>query len=126
MLAGIQALAPSHVPQALPRSHFPPAPTAPLRGSSGAAAPSYLTHALAIAAAPERDAPHAIFPVHAVVLARGAFAILRANLSVLMGHAGHVKELGQDMVTLGMYDAELWDALDLTWEVLGALNLAAQ
>ncbi|KAJ7441210.1 hypothetical protein FB451DRAFT_1298914, partial [Mycena latifolia] len=220
MLAGIQALAPSHVPQALPRSHLPPALTVPLRASAGPAPPSYPTHALAIAAAPakgshpERDAPHAIFPVHAVVLAAHcaklprlppapppapsraasatlpvlpltlpspqAFAILHAflythrlapalasllplppafleplthasltaaldspstrhalaahlcaaasgNLSVLMGHAGHVKELWQDMVALGVYDAELWDALDLAWEVvLGALNLAAQ
>ncbi|KAJ7450760.1 hypothetical protein FB451DRAFT_1410093 [Mycena latifolia] len=35
MLAGIQALAPSHVPQALPRSHLPPALTVPLRASAG-------------------------------------------------------------------------------------------
>ncbi|KAJ6573073.1 hypothetical protein DFH09DRAFT_857695, partial [Mycena vulgaris] len=29
----------------------------------------------------------------------------------------------QDMVTLGVYDPELWDALDLAWEVVpGALN----
>ncbi|KAJ6565590.1 hypothetical protein DFH09DRAFT_1473750 [Mycena vulgaris] len=41
----------------------------------------------------------------------------------LMGHAGHVKALWQDMVALGVYDPELWDALDLGWE---ALHLAAQ
>jgi hypothetical protein len=30
------------------------------------------------------------------------------------------------MVALGLYDPELWDAVDLAWEVvLGALNLAA-
>ncbi|KAJ7130465.1 hypothetical protein C8R44DRAFT_775589, partial [Mycena epipterygia] len=34
--------------------------------------------------------------------------------------------LWPEMVTLGLYDAPLWDALDLAWEVvLGALNLAA-
>ncbi|KAJ6565616.1 hypothetical protein DFH09DRAFT_1314907 [Mycena vulgaris] len=50
-----------------------------------------------------------------------------SNLSALVGHAGHVKELWQDTVALGVYDAELWDALDLAWEVvLGALNLATQ
>jgi hypothetical protein len=49
------------------------------------------------------------------------------NLSALMSHAGHVKELWQDMVARGMYDASLWDALDLAWEVvLGALNLAVE
>ncbi|KAJ7092785.1 hypothetical protein B0H15DRAFT_832515 [Mycena belliarum] len=221
MLAGIAALAPSHVPQSLPRSHLPAALTVPLRASpAGAPPPSYPTHVLAIAPAPakgapqDRDAPHAIFPVHAVVLAAHcaklprlppaqpapparaasatlpllplalpspqAFAILHSflythrlssalgsllplppafleglthaavraalesgsarhalaahlcaaaagNLGTLMGHAGHVKELWQDMVALGVYDSELWDALDLAWEiVLGALNLAAQ
>jgi hypothetical protein len=30
------------------------------------------------------------------------------------------------MVALGLYDSELWDTVDLAWEVvLGALNLAA-
>ncbi|KAJ7130474.1 hypothetical protein C8R44DRAFT_872274 [Mycena epipterygia] len=48
------------------------------------------------------------------------------NLTALMGHADHAKELWQDMVALGLYDAPLCDALDLAWEVvLGALNLAA-
>jgi hypothetical protein len=38
----------------------------------------------------------------------------------------HVKEVWQDMVALGLYDPQLWDAIDLAWEViLGALNLAA-
>ncbi|KAJ6565517.1 hypothetical protein DFH09DRAFT_1314814 [Mycena vulgaris] len=30
-----------------------------------------------------------------------------SNLSTLMEHAGHVKELWQDMVALGVYDPEL-------------------
>ncbi|KAJ7025413.1 hypothetical protein C8F04DRAFT_934641, partial [Mycena alexandri] len=48
------------------------------------------------------------------------------NLSTLMTHAAHVRELWQDMVALGLYDPTLWDALDLAWEVvLGAMNLAA-
>ncbi|KAJ7130498.1 hypothetical protein C8R44DRAFT_872291 [Mycena epipterygia] len=46
------------------------------------------------------------------------------NLTALMGHADHAKELWQDMVALGLY--YLWDALDLAWEVVvGRLNLAA-
>ncbi|KAJ6573033.1 hypothetical protein DFH09DRAFT_1261028 [Mycena vulgaris] len=227
MLAGITALAPSHLPTSIPRSHLPAALNVPLRASPGAAPVSYPTHALAIAPVAkgksgERDVAHTIFPVHAVVLAAHcaklprlppsapsgrtasatlpvlpltlpsphAFAIIHtfmythrlapaltallplppaflasassrgrsgeelthatllatlasppalhalashlcasasSNLSTLMGHAGHVKELWQDMVALGMYDPELWDALDLAWEVvLGALNLAAQ
>ncbi|KAJ7130511.1 hypothetical protein C8R44DRAFT_775635 [Mycena epipterygia] len=229
MLAGIAALAPSHLPTTLPRSHLPQHLTVPLRAPSGHAAgpPSYPTHALAISpSGKDVGSPHAIFPVHAVVLAAHcaalprlprpahsshaslvalsvlpltlpspqAFAILHnfmythrlapalasllplppaflaslerpstshsrshsqdaahaailsalasgtarhslaahlhaasgGSLTALMGHAGHVKELWQDMVALGLYDAPLWDALDLAWEVvLGALNLAA-
>lgn len=49
-----------------------------------------------------------------------------SNLQVLTNHAAHVKELWQDMVVLGLNDPELWDTLDLAWEItLGALNLAA-
>ncbi|KAG5654140.1 hypothetical protein H0H81_006851 [Sphagnurus paluster] len=49
-----------------------------------------------------------------------------SNLQTLMTHAGHVKELWQNMAALGLHDPELWDTLDLAWEVLlGALNLAA-
>jgi hypothetical protein len=60
-------------------------------------------------------------------LASHLCAAAGGNLSALMSHAGHVKELWQDMVALGMYDASLWDALDLAWEVvLGALNLAVE
>ena len=49
-----------------------------------------------------------------------------SSLQVLTTHAAHVKELWQDMVALGLHDPELWDTVDLAWEiVLGALNLAA-
>ena len=49
-----------------------------------------------------------------------------SNLQILTTHAAHVKELWQDMVALGLHDPELWDTVDLAWEVvLGALNLAA-
>lgn len=48
------------------------------------------------------------------------------NLGRLTADAAHVKEAWQDMVSLGMYDAQLWDTIDLCWEVvLAALNLAA-
>ncbi|TFK32276.1 hypothetical protein BDQ12DRAFT_739501 [Crucibulum laeve] len=49
-----------------------------------------------------------------------------SNLQTLMTHAAHIKELWQDMAALGIHEPELWDTLDLAWEVLlGALNLAA-
>ena len=49
-----------------------------------------------------------------------------SSLQILTTHAAHVKELWQDMVALGLFDPELWDTVDLAWEVvLGALNLAA-
>ncbi|KAF7439797.1 hypothetical protein PC9H_000133 [Pleurotus ostreatus] len=49
------------------------------------------------------------------------------SLSALTSHAAHIKELWQDCVALGIYDVELWDAMDLAWEVvLGAMNLAAR
>ncbi|KAF8152966.1 hypothetical protein B0H34DRAFT_663238 [Crassisporium funariophilum] len=49
-----------------------------------------------------------------------------SSLQVLTTHAAHVKELWQDMVALGLHDPELWDTVDLAWEIiLGALNLAA-
>ena len=49
-----------------------------------------------------------------------------SSLQVLTTHAAHIKELWQDMVALGLCDPELWDTVDLAWEVvLGALNLAA-
>ncbi|KAJ7059288.1 hypothetical protein C8F01DRAFT_1146653 [Mycena amicta] len=230
MLAGISALAPSHLPQSLPRARLPPALSVPLRTKAhGTALP---THALAISFASKgKDDPDALttlFPVHAVVLAAHctklprmprasssssahsitlavlplalpsppAFAIIHTwlytarldtalatllphgalpapfldrlaatyaapspspsaaahraledtlesratvhalathlcaasagNLGTLMAHAGHVKELWQDIVALGICDPGLWAALDLAWEVvLGAMNLAA-
>ncbi|KAJ7618608.1 hypothetical protein FB45DRAFT_981190 [Roridomyces roridus] len=217
MQAGIAALAPSHLPQSIPKSHLPSTLTVPLRATS-AAHPSYPTHVLAVTSSKSRSEPASLFPVHGVVLAAHcaklprlppaqhgsrssatlpvlpfslpspqAFTILHpymythrldaalaallplppafletlapgpsadapharvsaalssrsaihalaahlaasagGSLSALMAHAGHVKELWQDMVALGLYDAELWDALDLAWEVvLAALNLAA-
>jgi len=49
-----------------------------------------------------------------------------SSLQALTTHAAHVKELWQDMVALGLHDPELWDTVDLAWEIiLGALNLAA-
>lgn len=49
-----------------------------------------------------------------------------SSLQALTTHAAHVKELWQDLVALGLHDPELWDTIDLAWEiVLGALNLAA-
>ncbi|KAJ6565508.1 hypothetical protein DFH09DRAFT_1314806 [Mycena vulgaris] len=55
MLAGIAALAPSHLPTSLPRSHLPAALSVPLRAPPGKGG--------------ERVAVHTIFPVQAVVLA---------------------------------------------------------
>jgi hypothetical protein len=49
-----------------------------------------------------------------------------SNLGKLTGLTARVKDLWQDMVSLGLYENELWDTLDLAWEILlGALNLAA-
>ena len=47
------------------------------------------------------------------------------DLNVLTGHASHVTACWRNCVALGIFEHELWDALDLAWEVvLGALNLA--
>ncbi|KAJ7201161.1 hypothetical protein GGX14DRAFT_659381 [Mycena pura] len=221
MLAGIAALAPSHVPQALPRSRLPPALSVPLRAPApGTPHPPLPTHIVAVSAAAksskdEMDGPTRPFPMHAVVLAAHCtkltrlppssspspplpgrirhpplldvhrpprrrllraparplllpraprrravlhrlhpgsapdpahaflagilslrtaqralashlYAAASGNLTTLMEHAGHVKELWQDMVALGVCDPGLWAALDVAWEtVLGAMNLAA-
>ncbi|KAJ7711519.1 hypothetical protein B0H16DRAFT_1679053 [Mycena metata] len=72
MQAGIAALAPSHLPPSIPRSHLPQALTIPPRAPPpGAPSPlSYPTHALAIGSKGSKDsAPQLVFPVHAVVLA---------------------------------------------------------
>jgi hypothetical protein len=48
------------------------------------------------------------------------------NLAKLTGLTVRVKDLWQDVVSLGIHENELWDTLDLAWEILlGALNLAA-
>jgi hypothetical protein len=60
-------------------------------------------------------------------LSKHLLAAAGTSLSALMAHAGHVKELWQDMVALGVYDPALWAAVDLAWEVvLGAMNLGVQ
>ncbi|KAF5351458.1 hypothetical protein D9757_012060 [Collybiopsis confluens] len=47
------------------------------------------------------------------------------DLQKLTTHASHVRDLWQDMVSLGMFNVELWDTIDLAWDVLiGAMNLA--
>ncbi|KAF5384075.1 hypothetical protein D9615_003424 [Tricholomella constricta] len=210
MLAGISALAPSHMPSSMPRSRLPSSLTIPLRTTS-AAQPSYPTHILAVSSSKNPSDQAMMFPVHSLVLAShcaqlprlppshqqphsptvhlpvlplsipspAAFAVLHSfmyhhrleavlkalfpmpsgflqsvsheavlgalasgstlhqlssylcasasgNLSTLTTHTAHVKELWQDMAALGLHDPELWDTLDLAWEVvLGALNLAA-
>ncbi|KAJ6565518.1 hypothetical protein DFH09DRAFT_1314815 [Mycena vulgaris] len=82
MLAGIAALASSHLPAPLPWAHLPAALIVPCACKGGGG---------------EREAAHAIFPVHAVVLAAyctmlprlppsapvGSSRTLRAKLSVL-------------------------------------------
>ncbi|KAJ6565521.1 hypothetical protein DFH09DRAFT_467038 [Mycena vulgaris] len=78
-----------------------------------------LTHPTLLATLASPPALHA--------LAAHLCAASSSDLAALIRHAGHVKELWQDMVPLGVSDPELWDALDLAWEVvLGVLNLAAQ
>ncbi|KAF9453372.1 hypothetical protein P691DRAFT_695070 [Macrolepiota fuliginosa MF-IS2] len=48
------------------------------------------------------------------------------NLRTLMGLTARIKDFWQDLVGLGLYESELWDTLDLAWEILlGSLNLAA-
>ncbi|PFH50870.1 hypothetical protein AMATHDRAFT_60364 [Amanita thiersii Skay4041] len=211
MLAGIAALAPSHLPSALPRSHIPQSLTIPVRSTSEH--PEFPTHIIALSSSTSSSNDQLrLFPVHSLVLAShcarlprippstvtgpsstqltlpilpmslpspAAFTILHqfmyyhrldsvlkalfplpqnflhslshhtvqatlrsegtlrqlssylcasasSNLQTLTSHAAHVKELWQDMAALGLYDPELWDTIDLAWEiVLGALNLAA-
>jgi hypothetical protein len=49
-----------------------------------------------------------------------------SGLQQLTNHAAHITALWRNVAALGLYDPELWDAMDLAWEVvLGALNLAA-
>jgi hypothetical protein len=45
---------------------------------------------------------------------------------VLMGYAQHITSLWRNAIALGVHDKDLWDVIDLAWEVvLGSLNLAA-
>jgi len=45
---------------------------------------------------------------------------------ILMGHAQHITALWRNAIALGVHDKDLWDVIDLAWEiVLGSLNLAA-
>lgn len=45
---------------------------------------------------------------------------------ILMGQAQHINALWRNAVALGCSDNDLWDVIDLAWEVvLGSLNLAA-
>ncbi|EGO01212.1 hypothetical protein SERLA73DRAFT_167340 [Serpula lacrymans var. lacrymans S7.3] len=47
-------------------------------------------------------------------------------MSALAGVAQHVAAVWRNAVALGIHDHELWDCLDLAWEVvLGAMNLGA-
>jgi len=76
-----------------------------------------LTHQHVLATLQSRDTVHSL----AVLLCRHT----SGNLVKLTALTAHVRDLWQDMVSLGIFDNELWDTLDLAWEVLlGALNLA--
>ncbi|KAG6860533.1 hypothetical protein C0995_010104 [Termitomyces sp. Mi166 len=210
MLAGISALAPSHIPSSMPRSRLPHSLNVPLRTPS-TSQPSYPTHLLAVISSKNPSDMATLLPVHSLVLAShcaqlprlpssqqqphsptlhlpvlpfsvpspAAFSVLHSfmyhhrleavlkalfpmpsgflqslshevvraalasgptlhqlssylcssasgNPQTLTVHAAHVKELWQTMVALGLFDHELWDTVDLAWEViLGAFNLAA-
>ncbi|KAF9078622.1 hypothetical protein BDP27DRAFT_1309890 [Rhodocollybia butyracea] len=42
------------------------------------------------------------------------------NLQTLTTHTSHIKDLWHDMVALGLFDTELWDTLDLAWDIASA------
>ncbi|KAK7442023.1 hypothetical protein VKT23_016300 [Stygiomarasmius scandens] len=70
MHAGLNALAPSHIPNSLPKSHLPSHLTIPLRHVSSAVPPTYPTHALAVySSRSSSDSQALIIPVHSLVLA---------------------------------------------------------
>jgi len=78
--------------------------------------PPSLTHQNVLATLQSPDTVHSL----AVLLCRHT----SGNLVKLTALTAHVRDLWQDMVSLGLFDNELWDTLDLAWEVLlGALNL---
>ncbi|KAK7438908.1 hypothetical protein VKT23_017835 [Stygiomarasmius scandens] len=212
MHAGLNALAPSHIPNSLPKSHLPSHLTIPLRHVSSPVPPTYPTHALAVySSRSSSDSRALIIPVHSLVLAAHcarlptlpkpfhyesssrvqipvipvslpsphAFTIIRKflythslesvlkslipvpsnlqslsretvratmashstlhqlakylceashyNMQTVTTHAAHVKDFWQDIVSLGIHDAALWDTLDLAWEiVLGALTASTK
>ncbi|KAJ6565613.1 hypothetical protein DFH09DRAFT_1473835, partial [Mycena vulgaris] len=64
-----------------------------------------LTHATLLATLATLVSPPALHALGSHLCAASS-----SNLSALMGHAGHVKELWEDMVALSVYDPELWDA----------------
>ncbi|PBK90654.1 hypothetical protein ARMGADRAFT_1014360 [Armillaria gallica] len=212
MLAGISALAPSHLPSILPKSHLPGALSVPVRSSSPSSR-LFPTHVLAVSSTKSPSEQCMVFPIHALVLASHcahlpaippaqsqlagqslvklpvlpfalpsppAFGIIhnfmythrlepvfrsllpvpagffqsithetvldtlnaretcmqlsaylcsqeQGDLQKLTTHAVHVKELWQDMVALGIYSPDLWDAVDLAWRIIiGALTIAAR
>ncbi|KAF8870942.1 hypothetical protein CPB85DRAFT_1226186 [Mucidula mucida] len=54
------------------------------------------------------------------------YACESGSVAMIMTHASHVKDLWHDMVALRMYLFDLWDTLDLAWDiVLCALHLAS-
>ncbi|KAK0484466.1 hypothetical protein IW261DRAFT_1330084 [Armillaria novae-zelandiae] len=212
MLAGISALAPSHLPTRIPKSHLPGALSIPVRSSSPSSR-LFPTHVLAVSSTKTSSEHCMIFPIHALVLAAHcahlpaippaqshhtnqslvrlpvlpfalpsppAFGIIhnfiythrlepvfrsllpvpagffqsithetvldtlesreaciqlsaylcsqeQGDLQKLTTHAVHVKELWQNMVALGIYSPDLWDAVDLAWRIIiGALAIAAR
>ncbi|KAJ7639730.1 hypothetical protein DFH06DRAFT_1217697 [Mycena polygramma] len=49
----------------------------------------------------------------------------RPGVAHLLGYAACVRDVWRTACGLGMYDIELWDALDLAWElIIAALNIA--
>ncbi|KAJ6552196.1 hypothetical protein DFH09DRAFT_1366325 [Mycena vulgaris] len=147
-LTGIAALAPSHLSTSLPRSRVP-GPHPRLRGERDAAHTILSVHVVVLAAhcaklprlppwAPAGSSraasatltilPLALPSPHAFAILHGFMYTHRlAPAFLTSARSWGMQELWQDMVALGVYDPELWDALDLAWEVgLGVLNLAAQ
>ncbi|KAF4613253.1 hypothetical protein D9613_010965 [Agrocybe pediades] len=54
----------------------------------------------------------------------GIPGVIGGGVKGLLNQTAVVKDMWQDVVALGMNDPDLWDVLDLAWEVvLGALNL---
>ncbi|KAG7445308.1 uncharacterized protein BT62DRAFT_189477 [Guyanagaster necrorhizus] len=113
LLAGISTLAPSHLPK---------------KPSSGRVIRPY---SLAVARVPHpcvgclvfQDSLRALYGI-SYTCSRPRVA-LRALFPAVP--PAHVKELWQDMIALGIYRTNLWDAVDLAWRiVIGALTIAAR